>query len=77
MSNNIPVTPGEMTHALLVAVIMKQGGSVVLGPEDYEPDAMGHANGQLYALEMTPLTGGRVRLSVVPRPDQEQPRVVD
>jgi hypothetical protein len=63
------LTPEDMSHALLIAVLMANGGSVELSAEALEPDALGTPDGTWHALELLPLPGGGARLSVVPRPD--------
>ncbi|WP_099012338.1 pRL2-19 [Streptomyces malaysiensis] len=57
-----------MSHAALIAVLMHLGGSVELPPDAMEPDALGGPDGAYHALMMEPLDGGRMRLSVHPRP---------
>lgn len=58
----------ELSHGLLVAVLMSLGGSVVLDVRrDLGGDAMGNTQGVLYGVAMEPVPGGQVRLSVVAR----------
>jgi hypothetical protein len=61
-------TPAEMSHAMLVAVLMHAGGSIDLPAEAFEHDAMGGADGAFHAIEMQSLDHGQVRLLVVARP---------
>jgi hypothetical protein len=56
----------DLSHGVLIAVLMRLGGSVVMAAEDFAPDAMGRADGTLYCLALQPLPDGQVRLSVVP-----------
>ncbi|WP_369361253.1 pRL2-19 [Streptomyces sp. cg2] len=61
-------TPEEMSHAVLIAILMHHGGSLDLPPGSFEPDAIGR-DGAYHALRMDHLTNGGVRFSVVARPD--------
>ena len=54
-----------ITHALLVAVLIKLGGSIDLDETDLAHDAMGDQEGRLYGVELQPLISARVRLAVV------------
>lgn len=57
----------DFSHALLIALLMRLGGSAELGAADFAPEALGDAEGRLYGLVMEPLDGGaRVRISVAP-----------
>jgi hypothetical protein len=56
----------DFSHAMLVAVLVKLGGSIELDATDLAPDALGNAEGVLYRIALEPLPGQRVRLSVVP-----------
>lgn len=58
----------DMSHAMLIALLMHHGGSMVLPAQAFESDAMGGADGSFHAVELTPLSDRTVRLSVVPRP---------
>lgn len=62
-------TPDEMSHAVLIGVLMSMGGEAVI-PGEYltDPDVTGTPDGTLHALELQPLPGGRLRVRVVPRP---------
>jgi hypothetical protein len=61
--------PAELSHALLIAVLMHNGGSIDLpGAVLTEADVYGTQDGTFHALELLPLGDGQVRLSVVPRP---------
>ncbi|MFD4392576.1 pRL2-19 [Streptomyces sp. NPDC058495] len=60
--------PAEMSHAMLLAVLMHHGGSMDLPDSAFETDALGDAAGTFHAVQLDPLADGRVRLSVVPRP---------
>ncbi|MER6603847.1 pRL2-19 [Streptomyces parvus] len=64
------MTPEDLSHALLVAVLMNNGGSLDLPGAALEADALGGADGSWHAIEMTPdPINGTIRLSVRPRPD--------
>lgn len=56
----------DFSHAMLIAVLMKLGGSVTLGPADLTHDALGDPEGRLYPLTMTPDAAGGVVLAVAP-----------
>jgi hypothetical protein len=56
----------DFSHAMLVVVLVKLGGSIELDATDLAPDAMGDAEGVLYRMALDPLPGQRLRLSVVP-----------
>lgn len=60
--------PAEMSHAMLLAVLMHHGGSMDLPASAFETDALGDTAGSFHAVQLDPLGGVRVRLSVVPRP---------
>lgn len=62
------LTPADMSHALLVAVLMDNGGQVDLPASAFEADAIGGPDGSHHSVKVSPLPDGRsVRLSVVPR----------
>ena len=54
-----------VSHGLLVAVLIKLGGSIDLDETDLAGDAMGDLEGRLYGVELQPLNPPRVRLAVV------------
>lgn len=56
----------DFSHAMLIAVLMKLGGSVTLTPADLTHDALGDPEGRLYPLELTPTPDGHMVLSVAP-----------
>lgn len=66
----------DLSHLLLVAVLVKLGGSIELGPDDFALDALGDARGVFYRTALDPLGDGRSRLSVHPAapaaPDPEK-----
>jgi hypothetical protein len=45
----------DFSHAMLVAVLVKLGGSIELDATDLAPDAMGDAEGVLYRMALDPL----------------------
>lgn len=72
MSNPLegrPITPADMSHVMLVALLMAHGGSVTLPPGSFAPDALGGMDGSWHAVAMEPQPDGTVRLSVRPRPN--------
>ncbi|MGW0999215.1 pRL2-19 [Streptomyces sp. NPDC002523] len=60
--------PAEMSHRMLIAVLMHHGGSMDLPAAALAPDATGTADGTHHALQLATLDDGTVRLSVVARP---------
>ncbi|MFJ6701124.1 pRL2-19 [Streptomyces sp. NPDC091272] len=62
-------SPEDMSHAMLLALLMHHGGSYTLPASAFETDAIGGPDGAFHAVEMTPLPDGRVQLAVVVRPD--------
>ena len=60
--------PEEMSHAMLIAVLMDLGGSHEMDGSAMETDALGGFDGAFHAVELQPLPDGRIRLAVVPRP---------
>ncbi|MBZ3918135.1 pRL2-19 [Streptomyces acidiscabies] len=57
-----------MSHAMLIAVLMHNGGSLDLPATAFETDALGDGHGAHHAVQLAPLDDGSVRLSVVARP---------
>ncbi|MFF3265310.1 pRL2-19 [Streptomyces sp. NPDC002932] len=62
-------TPADMSHAMLVAILMHHGGSLDLPADAFTPDAIGGRDGAFHAVAMEPQTDGTIRISVQPRPD--------
>ncbi|MFJ6385900.1 pRL2-19 [Kitasatospora sp. NPDC092039] len=62
-------TPEDMSHAMLIAVLMDAGGSVTLRPGALDPDAITGRDGSYHAVSFEPQADGSFRLSVQPRPD--------
>ncbi|WP_431985251.1 pRL2-19 [Streptomyces qinglanensis] len=62
-------TPEDMSHAMLLAILMHHGGSLTLPAEAFEPDALGGRDGSWHAVAMELQPDGTVRLAVRPRPD--------
>ncbi|HBF84882.1 MAG TPA: pRL2-19 [Streptomyces sp.] len=62
-------TPGDLSHAMLIAILMHHGGSLDLPAGAFDPDAIGGRDGAFHAVAMEPQTDGTVRISVRPRPD--------
>ncbi|MFI6158290.1 pRL2-19 [Kitasatospora sp. NPDC051170] len=61
-------SPEEMSHSMLIGVLMHLGGSYDLPGDALSVDALGTADGAFHAVELLSLPDGQVRLSVVPRP---------
>lgn len=61
--------PADMSHAMLVALLMHHGGSMTIPAEAFQADALGGLDGAWHAVAMEPQGDGTVRLSVRPRPD--------
>lgn len=53
------------SHGLLIAVLMKLGGSIDLDIQDFASEAMGDEAGRFYGIDMQPITETSLRLSVV------------
>ncbi|MFH9016668.1 hypothetical protein ACH4C6_36040 [Streptomyces sp. NPDC017943] len=62
------LAPGEMSHALLVAVLMNLGGAHTLPASSITPDVIAGRDGALHAAVMEQLPDSTVRISVAPRP---------
>lgn len=62
------LSPADMSHAMLIAVLMHNGGSLDLPADAFEADALGDGRGAHHAVQLAPLDDGTVRLSVVARP---------
>ncbi|MFJ2015591.1 pRL2-19 [Streptomyces globisporus] len=63
------LSPEEMSHAMLVAILMDNGGSMNIAREAFQPDSIGGSDGAFHAISMEPLENGLLRISVQPRPD--------
>ncbi|MDA5284739.1 pRL2-19 [Streptomyces sp. Isolate_45] len=61
------VSPDDLTHAMLVAVLMDSGGSLTIPADAFEPDSLGGPDGSWHTVTMEPRHDGRIRLSVCPR----------
>ncbi|MEV5598899.1 hypothetical protein [Streptomyces sp. NPDC052496] len=66
--------PEDMSHAMLIAVLMHHGGSLDLPASAFEPDALGAA-GAFHSVQAQPGPPGTVRLSVVARPPGDAARI--
>ena len=65
------LTPADMSHAMLVAILMHNGGGYTLPLSALEVDALGGPDGSHHAVQMVPLADGTgVRLMVIARPDE-------
>jgi hypothetical protein len=57
----------DFSHAMLVAVLVRLGGSIELTAEDLEADALGDGDGTLFRMILEPRPDrNTLRLSVVP-----------
>jgi len=63
-------SPEAMSHGMLIALLMDLGGSYEMPADAFTTDAMGTPDGTLHAVELATLEDGRLRLSVVPRPEE-------
>jgi hypothetical protein len=63
--------PGELSHALLIATLMSNGGSHVVPASIMTPDALAGRDGALHAASVEQLPNGFFRISVCPRPDTD------
>ncbi|MDX2683695.1 pRL2-19 [Streptomyces soliscabiei] len=64
--------PEDLSHAMLIAVLVAHGGSLEIPAAAFEADVIGGRDGSFHAVSMEPLPGGTIRLSVQPRPDTEE-----
>lgn len=48
-------SPEDMSHAMLIAVLMDQGGSYDMPADALSVDALGTADGAFHAVELLPL----------------------
>ncbi|MFJ7250906.1 pRL2-19 [Kitasatospora sp. NPDC098652] len=60
--------PADMSHAMLIGLLMHLGGSYDMPADALSVDALGTPDGSFHAVELGILEDGQVRLSVVPRP---------
>lgn len=75
----VPATPagrggidtGELSHMILVGVLMSLGCSHTLDQDALDVDAVATPDGKMHALHTQPLDDGRLRISVVPRPSDD------
>jgi hypothetical protein len=65
-------SPADMSHAMLIGVLMDLGGSYVMPATAMDADAIGGRDGAFHAVAMEPLQNGTIRLSVRPRPDIDE-----
>lgn len=65
-------SPADMSHAMLIGILMNEGGSYVMPAVAMDADAIGGPDGAFHAVAMEPLQNGLIRLSVRPRPDVDQ-----
>lgn len=65
---DLPRTPADLSHAMLIAILMHHGGSIDLPAEAFEADALGSGDGAHHAVHLAPIGNSTMRLSVVARP---------
>ena len=65
----LPHRPEDLSHAMLVAILMHHGGSMDIPASAFEADALGGPDGSWHAVAMEPQQDGTLRVSVRPRPD--------
>jgi hypothetical protein len=68
----LPHRPEDMSHAMLVAILMHHGGAMEIPATAFEADALGGRDGSWHAVAMEPQTNGTLRISVRPRPDVDE-----
>ncbi|MFF2527264.1 pRL2-19 [Streptomyces liangshanensis] len=64
-------SPEDMSHALLLALLMERGGSAVLPARALDVDAIGTPDGSFHAIRLEALPDDLLRVSVHPRPDED------
>lgn len=69
------INPADMSHAMLLALLMHHGGSLELPVSAFEADALGAGDGSWHAVALEPIADDTLRLSVRPRPDVDGPGV--
>ncbi|MFF2604184.1 pRL2-19 [Streptomyces californicus] len=72
----LPHRPEDMSHAMLIAILMHHGGSMELPASAFSADALGGLDGSWHAVAMEPQPDGTMRISVRPRPDGDEGGVV-
>ncbi|MGY4974907.1 pRL2-19 [Streptomyces nigrescens] len=68
-------SPEDMSHAMLLAILMHHGGSMHIPLDAFQPDALGGPDGSWHAVGMEPQPDGTLRIAVRPRPDGDEGRV--
>jgi hypothetical protein len=68
----LPHRPEDMSHAMLVAILMHHGGSMDIPADAFVADALGGRDGSWHAVAMEPQANGTLRISVRPRPDGDE-----
>ncbi|MEV5526351.1 pRL2-19 [Streptomyces prunicolor] len=64
--------PADMSHVLLVALLMHHGGSMELPVSAFETDAIAGPDGTWHAVAMERQPDGAMRVFVHPRPDVDE-----
>ncbi|MEU3978454.1 pRL2-19 [Streptomyces bacillaris] len=72
----LPHRPEDMSHAMLIAILMHHGGSMDIPADAFQADALGGPDGAWHAVALEPQTNGTLRISVRPRPDGDEGGVV-
>lgn len=65
------ISPEKMSHAMLIAILMDNGGSMEVPAQAFAPDCLGGSDGSFHAISMETTENGNIRVSVQPRPDVE------
>lgn len=65
---NPKMKPEDMSHAMLLAILMHHGGSLELPADAFQADALGGPDGSWHAVSMHPTEAGTIRIAVAPRP---------
>lgn len=64
----LPHRPEDLSHAMLVAILMHHGGSMDIPATAFVADALGTPDGAWHAVGMEPQPDGTLRIAVRPRP---------
>lgn len=68
----LPHRPEDMSHAMLIAILMHHGGSMEIPASAFVADALGTQDGAWHAVSMEPQANGTLRIAVRPRPDGDE-----
>ncbi|MEV0476223.1 pRL2-19 [Streptomyces prunicolor] len=70
--DGVPMRPADMSHAILVAVLMHHGGSMTIPSAAFEVDVVAGPDGAWHAVAMERQPDGAMRVFVHPRPDVDE-----